>query len=388
MPRPPRIAPAIDAIPGAIFSPLAHRIAQLTGPIFPLHVGDTWMEPCEGARMQDLCVDVHPGMHRYTDTQGLAPLVDAIVEKVRARNGIAAERSSVLVTAGATGALSSALGMLAEPGEEVLILAPFWPLIRGIVQSVRARPVEVPFFDRIDSAAEAVAAVRAHLTPRTVALYISSPSNPSARVMPAEWIEALAELSRREDLWLLSDEVYEDYVYRGEHVSPARFAPERTLSVFSFSKAYGMAGNRVGYLVGPPDAVAAARKVATHSFYHPPTAGQIAALRALEGGAGWIASASQAYRRVGDDAARRLGLEAPGGGTFLFLDVKPHLDERGLWGFLEDCLGDGILLAPGASCGEAYSTWVRLCFSAAPPAEIAEAVRRLAKRLGMDPRRE
>lgn len=387
MPRPPRIAPAVDAIPGAIFSPLAHRIAQATGRVFPLHVGDTWMEPMGGARMQDLSVDVHPGMHRYTDTQGLAPLVDAILEKVRARNGIAAERSSVLVTAGATGALASALGMLAEPGEEVLILAPFWPLIRGIVQNVRARPVEVPFYDRVDSAAEAVAAVRAHLTPRTVALYVSSPSNPSARVMPAEWIEALAAFARREDLWLLSDEVYEDYVYRGEHVSPARFAPERTLSIFSFSKAYGMAGNRVGYLVGPPEAVAAARKVSTHSFFHPPTAGQIAALRALEGGAGWIESAREAYRRAGDEAALALGVEPPSGSTFLFLDVKARLDERGLQGFLEDCLEDGVLLAPGASCGEAYPTWVRLCFSAAPPAETAEAVRRLAKRLGMGPRR-
>jgi N-succinyldiaminopimelate aminotransferase len=385
MPRPPRIAPAVDAIPGAIFSPLAHRIAGATGPIFPLHVGDTWMEPFDGARMQDLSVDVHPGMHRYGDTQGVPALVDAVVEKLRQRNGIRCERASVLLTAGATGALASAIGMLAEPGEEVLILAPFWPLIRGIVQSARALPVEVPFFDRVDSAAEAVEAVRAKLSSRSVALYVSSPSNPSARVIPAEWLEALAGLARREDLWLLSDEVYEDYVYRGEHVSPARFAPERSLSVFSFSKAYGMAGNRVGYLAGPAEAVAAARKVATHTVYHPPTAGQLAALRALEGGSEWIARARDSYRDAGDDAARVLGLEAPAGGTFLFLDVKSRLDESGLWGFLEGCLEDGVLLAPGASCGEAYSTWVRLCFSAAPPPQIAEAVRRLARRLGRVP---
>ncbi len=382
MPRPPRIAPAVDAIPGAIFSPLAHRIAHATGEIFPLHVGDTWMEPCAGARMEDLSVGAHPGMHRYTDTQGHPALIDALAQKLRERNGIAAERGSILVTAGATGALAPAIGMLSEPGEEVLILAPFWPLIRGIVQSARARPVEVPFFDRVGTAAEAVAAVRARTTSRTVALYVSSPSNPTAHVLPADWLEALADFARREDLWLLSDEVYEDYVYRGEHVSPARFAPERTLSVFSFSKAYGMAGNRVGYLAGPPAAIAAARKVSTHSFYHPPTAGQLAALRALEQGATWIEEAREAYRRAGDDAAARLGLGPPAGGTFLFLDVAPFLDARGLWGFLEDCLDDGVLLAPGASCGEDYPTWVRLCFSAAPPAQTAEAVRRLARRVG------
>jgi N-succinyldiaminopimelate aminotransferase len=152
--------------------------------------------------------------------------------------------------------------------------------------------------------------------------------------------------------------------------------------VFSFSKAYGMAGNRVGYLAGPAEAVAAARKVATHTVYHPPTAGQLAALRALEGGAAWIEQARSSYRDAGEDAARVLGLEAPAGGTFLFLDVKSRLGDGGLWAFLEGCLEDGVLLAPGGSCGEAYATWVRLCFSAAPPAQIAEAVRRLARRLG------
>ena len=370
-------------MPGAVYSPLGDRIAQRKGPVYPLHVGDTWRDPFQGGRMQDLAQAAHPGINRYTATQGITPLVDAIVEKLRARNGIPCERNEVLVTGGATAGLANAIGSIAERGDEVLILAPFWPLIRGIVQSARARPVEVPFFDRVESAAQAVEAVRAQLSPRSVALYVSSPSNPSARLIPAEMLEALADLARREDLWLLSDEVYEDYVYRGEHVSLARFAPERTLSVFSFSKAYGMAGNRVGYLVGPPDAVAAARKVATHSSYHPSTAGQIAALRALEGGATWIADAREAYRRAGDDAACVLGLALPAGGTFLFLDAKPRLDERGLWGFLEDCLEDGVLLAPGGSCGEAYQSWVRLCFSAVEPADTAEAVRRLARRLGL-----
>lgn len=381
MPRPPRIAPAIDAIPGAIFSPLADRIASAPGRLFPLHVGDTWMEPCDGARMQDLSVDSHPGMHRYTDTQGLSPLIDAIVQKIRERNRIAAERSSVLVTAGATGALGAALGMLAAPGEEVLILAPYWPLIRGIVQTFRARPVEVPFYDRVGSAEDAVEAVRERITERSVALYVSTPSNPTGRVLPRAWLEALAELARREDLWLLSDEVYEDYVYRGEHFSIGSAAPERTLTVFSFSKAYGMAGNRTGYLVGPPDAVAAAQKISTHTCYAAPTAGQVAGLRALRDGSAWVENARACYREAGEDSARALGLAAPEGGTFLFLDVRHRLDERGVFGFLADCLGDGVALAPGPSCGSDYATWVRLCYTAAPPDAVRAAVARLAARL-------
>ena len=382
MPRPPRFVPQVDAIPGAVFSPIAHRLRDHPGPVFPLHVGDTWLEPFEGARMEDLASAAHPGLHRYSDPQGLPALVDAIVEKVRARNTLPAERASVLVTAGATGALAAAVGAVAGPGEEVAILAPFWPLIRGIVQCAGATPREVPFYDRVDSAEAACEAVRAVLTPKSVALYVSTPSNPTGRVLPRVWLEALAELARREELWLLSDEVYEDVVYRGQHVSLGSLAPERTLAVYSFSKAYGMAGNRTGYLVGPPAAVAQARKVATHTAYAAPTAGQLAGLRALAGGAGWVERARACYRAAGEHAAAALGLSPPEGSSFLFLDVREHLDGRGAWGFLEDLLEDGVVLAPGASCGMAYAGWVRLCYTAAPPDDVAEAVRRLARRLG------
>ena len=368
-------------MPGAVYSPFADRIATHPGPIFPLHVGDTWMEPFEGGRMQDLSVDDYPGMHRYCDTRGIPELVDALVEKVRERNGLAVERESLLVAGGATGGLATVVGALVDPGEEVLILAPFWPLIRGIVQSFRGVPVEVPFYDRVDSPEAAVEAVRDRLSERTVALYISTPSNPTGVVIPEEWLAALADFARVNDLWLLSDEVYEDYVYRGQHVSLGPMAPERTVSVYSFSKAYGMAGNRVGYLAGPKDVIAEARKLGTHSFYHAPTSGQVAAVRALQGGADWVESARALYREAGQHAASALKLPPPGGSTFLFLDVNHLLDARGLHGFLEDCFEDGVLGAPGGSSGEAYSEWVRLCYTAAPPEQVREAVERLAVRV-------
>jgi len=382
MPRSPRTAPGVSKMPGAVYSPFADRIASHEGPIFPLHVGDTWMEPFEGGRMQDLSVDDYPGMHRYCDTRGIPELVDALVEKLRDRNGLAVERESLLVAGGATGGLASVVGALVDPGEEVLILAPFWPLIRGIVQSFRGVPVEVPFYDRVDSSEAAVEAVRERLSERTVALYVCTPSNPTGVVIPEEWLAALADFARANDLWLLSDEVYEDYVYRGQHVSLGPMAPERTVSVYSFSKAYGMAGNRVGYLAGPKDVIDEARKLGTHSFYHAPTSGQIAAARALQGGAAWVESARALYREAGEHAARALKLPSPGGSTFLFLDVSRLLDGRGLHGFLEDCFEDGVLVAPGGSSGEAYGEWVRLCYTAAPPEQVREAVERLARRVG------
>jgi N-succinyldiaminopimelate aminotransferase len=382
MPRPPKPSASASAIGGAPFSPLAGRARAAGDRVFPLHVGDTWMEPFEGARMEALRVAEHPGMHRYCETAGIAALALALVEKLRRRNGLAAERESVLVTAGATSGIACSVGAIADPGEEVLILAPFWPLVRGIVRAQRAVPVEVPFFDRVGSPGDAVAAVEERLSPRSVALYFSSPSNPTGRVLPRAWLEALAELARRRDLWLLSDEVYEDYVYRGEAASIATLAPERTLAVYSFSKAYGMAGNRVGYLCGPREIVAEIHKLQVHSSYQAPTAAQLAALCALEGGAAWLEEARARYRAAGEDAARVLGLPPPEGSMFLFVDVAARLGARGMTGFLEGCLAEGVLVAPGSSSGEAYGSWVRLCYSSVPPEDAAVAVRRLAAVMG------
>jgi len=368
-------------MPGAVYSPFADRLVGHPGPIFPLHVGDTWMEPFAGARMQEITVEDHPGMHRYCDARGLPELVDALVEKLREKNSLRVERESVLVTGGATGGLSCVVGSLIEPGEEVLILAPFWPLIRGIVQSFRGVPVEVPFYDRIDSPEAALEAVRARCTERTAALYVSTPSNPTGRVIPESLLAALADFAREKQLWLLSDEVYEDFVYRGRHVSIGSMAPERTLSVFSFSKAYGMAGNRVGYVAGPAEVITEARKIGIHSFYQAPTAGQLAGLRALRGASAWVAEARESYRDAGERAARELGQPEPEGSTFLFLDVRHRLDERGIYGFLEDCFKDGVLVAPGSSSGAEYAGWVRVCYTAAPPAHVREAIIRLARRV-------
>jgi N-succinyldiaminopimelate aminotransferase len=379
MPRPPKTSQAVAALGGAPFSPLAERARAAAGRVYPLHVGDTWMEPCQAARFDGLRAEERPGLYRYCETAGIPPLVDALVERLRAHNRLPVERDGVLVTAGATSGLACAVSALADPGDEVLILAPFWPLIRGIVRSQRAVPVEVPFFDRTASPDDAVRAVEERLGPRSVALYFSSPSNPTGRVLPPAWLEALAELARRRDLWLLSDEVYEEYVYRGSHASIGALAPERTVSVFSFSKSYGMAGSRVGALAGPREVVAEIHKVQIHSSYHAATAAQHAALGALQGGAAWVDAARASYRAAGEDAAAVLGLPPPEGSMFLFVDVGRRLGERGLDGFLEQCLEAGVLVAPGSSSGSDYGSWIRLCYSAVPPADAADAARRLAR---------
>ncbi|HSS51736.1 MAG TPA: pyridoxal phosphate-dependent aminotransferase [Thermoanaerobaculia bacterium] len=278
MPRHPGFSPSVQDIAGAVYSSLAHRLATYRGEVYPLHVGDTWMEPAEGCRMEDLKVAEHPGMHRYAPPQGIPALLDAIVERVRQRTGVPTERDNVLVTTGATGGLAAVAGAIVAPGDEVLLLAPHWPLITGIVQSFHGVPVDVPFFGAADSAETAVEAVSALRTDRTIALYLNTPSNPTGQVIPRPWIEALAAWAQSQDLWIIADEVYEDYVYGGEHTHTRPLAPEHTFASHSFSKAYGMAGNRCGYVVGPVAAIGELRKIGMHSFYSTPTAAQLAAL--------------------------------------------------------------------------------------------------------------
>lgn len=382
MPRSPEVARSVAGMRGSLFSKLAHRLGEHQGEIYPLHVGDTWLEPADGCRMQDLSVEEFPGMHRYAAPHGHPLLLDAVTERLRERHGVPTDRDDVLVTAGATGGLGAVVGATVDPGDEVLLAAPHWPLIDGIVRSLLGEPVAAPILGSVTDAAGAVQQLEEHRSDRTVALYVSTPNNPTGRVLPAEWLEAMVEWARRHRLWILSDEVYEDWLYDGEHTYCRSLAPERTFSAHSFSKAFGMAGNRCGYVVGPGSVMTAVRKVSTHTFYSAPTASQIAGARALDGrGDDWIAAARPRYREIGDEAADRLGLERPEGSQFLWLEVAGHLDDRGLLGFLEDCADEGLFLAPGDSFGP-YPTHVRACYTAVEPEVTRRGIEILARRLG------
>jgi len=333
--------------------------------------------------MEDLASGEHPGMHRYAPVHGLPALLDAIVELERDKTGLPLERENVLVAAGATGGLGAVAGALLDAGDEVLVLAPYWPLIDGIVRSFHGVPVPVPVLaGECSSAGEAVAAAERLAGPRTVAIYLSTPNNPSGRLLPRAWVEALVDWAARRDLWIWSDEVYEELVYRGEHARALPLAPERTFLAQTFSKCFGMAGNRCGYVVGPREVMLELRKVATHTFYSTPTAAQLAAVRALAGpGFEWARAARRQYATTAARAAERLGVPVPEGSTFLFFDVARELDGRGLGELLEACVREGLLVAPGPSFGP-YPTHVRLCYTAVEPERALRGVERLARLLG------
>ncbi len=375
MPRPPAVNQIVTSMHGGVFSRLADRIQALEGEIYPLHVGDTWLEPPPGAHMQDLRTSDHRGLHRYSAPMGHPALLEALADL----RGVDPRR--ILVTAGATGGLGAVAGATLDPGDEVLVLAPYWPLIAGIVRTARGVPVEVPFYGEAGTVAERLAPL---LTERTVAVYLNSPNNPTGAVLSREELTELAAFARAHGLWVWADEVYEPFAYARPWVPIADLAPERTFSAYSFSKAWGMAGNRVGYVVGPadPDLAQQLRKVSLHAFYAAPTASQLAALRVLTDGQAWLADARARYHAAGVAAADRLGLPHPEGGTFLFPDVTAHLDEDGLHGFLVRCIDRNLVLAPGTACGAAYTGHVRVCFTSAPPDVVGRGIDVLAELLG------
>ena len=383
MPSHPEVSGNVRQMKGSVFSALAHKLASHPGEVYPLHVGDTWMEPAVGCRMQDFAVEAYPGMHKYASPRGLPSLLDAIAARVGAATDLPIVRDNVLVGAGATGGLAAVCGAILEQGDEVLIVAPHWPLIAGIVRSAKGMPMAVPVVGTVVDAAGAVAALEAAKTARTVAVYFNTPNNPTGRLIPRDWLEAIVAWARANDLWIIADEIYELYVYEGEHTAALSLAPERTFAAYSCSKAYGMAGNRLGWIVGPSRVMDQVRKVSTHTFYSAPTASQLAAVQALDGrGDAWARSAAEKYRELGYYAADRLGVERPSGSTFLWLDVSPHFGPgEGLLGFLGRCVDRGLALAPGPSFGP-YPNHVRLCFTSAEPDVVRRGVDVLAGLLG------
>lgn len=385
MPRHPHAAPTLDHLTGSLFSKLAARIAALQGEVFPLHVGDSWLIPPPGARTEDIRHEEHPRLNCYARPHGHPELLAAIEEMY----GVGPER--LLVTTGATGALDAISGALLSPGDEVLICAPYWPLIRGIVLESRGVPRELDLYLELDRSLEpdaARAAVRervaAAVTDRTVAIYVNTPNNPTGLVLTEPELAGLVDAARAHDLWIWSDAVYEHHAYARPDVPLRSLAPERCFEVHSFSKGWAMAGNRCGFVIGPEDPAhtAQVRKVSTHTFYSAPTVSQLAGAAVLRDGADWLEASRVAYFAAGERAAERLGVPTPEGGTFLFMDVADHLDERGLEGFLIDCIDRNLVLAPGTSCGSAYDTYIRLCFTSARPDVVLRGVEVLARLLG------
>jgi aspartate/methionine/tyrosine aminotransferase len=390
--RASRVSHVAAGIRQGVFSDLQRHIdsfAARGGDLVPLHIGDTWVAPPIAPDTRREVAE----LGSYGATMGLKELRRALAASLLAR-GFGPEAidpdTEVLLGVGATHALSCAARAVLDPGDEVLLLAPYWPLAHGILRSCGAVPIEVPFTSVLyeDPAADVAALLAPHLGPRTRAVYLITPNNPDGKVLARAQLEALAEVAVAADLWVIADEVYADYTYEGDHVSIASLPgmASRTLTASSFSKSHALAGARIGAVVAPADVVDAARRVSTHTVFNVPVTMQRAALEALTQGDAWVEAARRTYREARDRTAAALAplpvrFSMAEGGVYFFVDFTESLAGRPLHELMTRAIDAGVLLAPGEAFGEAYPRSARLCFTSVPLPRVLEGVARLVTAL-------
>lgn len=259
------------------------------------------------------------GKTKYTAPDGIPELKQAVAAKFRRENGLDYKPSEITVSAGGKQVLFNALMATLNPGDEVVIPAPYWVSYPDIVRLAGAEPVivEAPMAQGFKLSAEALEAA---ITPRTRWFLFNSPSNPSGAGYSRAELAALTEvLMRHPHVWVLSDDIYEHIAYDGfDFVTPVQVEPrlrDRTLTMNGVSKAYAMTGWRIGYAGGPAELIAAMRKVQSQSTTCPASLSQWAAVAALEGPQDCIAQAGTAFRRRRDMVVARLnaipGIDCP-----------------------------------------------------------------------------
>jgi aspartate aminotransferase len=252
---------------------------------FRLDQGDVSFDAPDSVK-QGMLRAIADNRTHYLQTAGVPRLQELIAEKLRARNAIpVGSPDEVLVTNGGIHALYILFQAMLEPGDEVVIPDPLWPPAAGTILSARGAVARYPLHEasgwRLD-----IDEVARCITPRTRAIYVNSPQNPTGGVLTRGDVEAIARLADRHGLWLISDEAYEDVVFDAEHVSAASLPGmyPRTIPVYTFSKSYAMTGLRLGYLaVADPALRDRARKALFFTTSNVASVVQYGGIAGLEG---------------------------------------------------------------------------------------------------------
>ncbi len=322
------------------------------------------------------------GFTKYTATAGLTSLREALVQKIRLRNDLRATVGQVVATPGSVFALASAVLAIIEQGDEALIPDPGWPNYASMLILAGASIVPYPLVRETGYQPD-LAALAGLITVRTKLLVINSPANPTGAVFPPEVVRALVELAARHDLYLIADEVYEEFVYEGEHVPAARFDRDgRVVSVFGFSKSYAMTGWRVGYALASPEVAAMMARLAEPFVSCPSSVSQKAAEAALAGSQGPVVQMRESYRARRDAVVEILGshgllASVPHGAFYALVDLsRVSTDSMQLARqLLEE---QRVATAPGETFGRLGAGLVRISF-AAERSLLEEGCRRIVQ---------
>jgi len=323
---------------------------------------------------------IESGKTKYTAVNGIPELREAITAKFARENGLSYAPDAVTVTSGGKQALFNAFFALLNPGDEVLIPAPYWVSYPEMVALTGAVPVAVPTTPESGFLLNPEE-LEARVTPRTRMIVLNSPGNPTGAVFPPEVLRAVAAVAQKHNLVIVTDEMYEHLVYDAEQVSIGTFAPEHTLTINGASKAYAMTGWRIGYAGGPKGVIAAMNALQSQSTSNASSVSQYATLAALSDHAhtaAFVEMARVAYRERRDRIVaglNALGLRTPTpqGAFYVMADTTPlHADElEAARRILDDAR---VAVVPGTDF--AAPGQVRLSY-ATSMANIEEVLRRI-----------
>jgi aspartate aminotransferase len=336
-----------------------------------------------------------PRNHRYSPSAGLPELRRAIADKTRRDSGVDCEPSQVLVTNGAKHAVYEAMQAIVDPGDQVLLPAPYWTTYPEAISLAGGEPVIVP----TDESAEfrvTVEQLEAARTPHTKAMFFVSPGNPSGAVYPPAEVKAIGRWALETGVWVLSDEIYEHLTY-GHHqfTSMPGLVPDlagTTLIVNGVAKTYAMTGWRVGWIVGPPDVMQAAINLQSHSTSNVGNVSQRAASAALLGNLDAVTEMRNAYERRGArmhellSAIPGVTCMPPQGAFYCFPSFEGVLGREIAGGTPRNTIELASLLLDEAKVavvpGEAFGApgYARLTF-AVSDGDIEDGIQRIAKLL-------
>jgi aspartate aminotransferase len=316
----------------------------------------------------------------YLQTNGVPRLRELIALKLRDKNHIpAGDGEEVLVTNGGIHGLYMVCHALLEPGDEVVITDPAWPPLVGNVLIAKGVPVPCPLRESLRWRYD-LDELESKITPKTRAIYVNSPHNPTGGVLTRADLERVAAIAHKHDVWVISDEAYEDVVFEGEHISIASLPGmyERTVPMYTFSKSYAMTGLRLGYVaIKDPVMRDRAKKVLFHTSSNIASVVQFGGIGALEGSQACIEAFRVellARRDLFYDGIRRLegGVFSgtpPAGAFYAFLKIDPAWRPRSVegslsWAMVEYLIKNGrIGCVPGVDFGATGEGYLRLCFA-------------------------
>ena len=334
-----------------------------------------------------------PRNHHYTPVAGLPELRAAVAAKTLRDTGYQVDASQVLITNGGKQAVYNAFATLLDPGDEVILIAPYWTTYPEAIKLAGGVPVEV-ITDETSGYLVSLEQLDEARTDRTKVLLFVSPSNPTGAVYPPEQVAAIGAWAAQHGVWVVTDEIYEHLVYGGaRNVSIATVAPElgdRVVVLNGVAKTYAMTGWRVGWLIGPEDVVKAATNLQSHSTSNVSNVAQAAALAAVTGELSAVAHMRAAFDRRRKLIVGLLG-EIPGivcpepqGAFYVYPSVKGLLG-RSLGGAVSTSsaqLADVILTQAEVAVvpGEAFGTpgYLRLSYALGDD-DLAEGIGRIAK---------